>query len=123
MREAAAFLLLTTISLCACAPKAGPPKAVALDCSQSFEALKGKITAQPGLVAAPQEPTEPYRTYSTADSRTSYFITQPGAPAHLAILMQQAVGGQIKNTGCAYGDKAAYEQLMAYLAGLKAGAK
>ena len=33
------------------------------------------------------------------------------------------MGGAMKNTGCAYGDKAAYDQLMAYLTGLKAGRK
>ena len=117
-----AFTLLALL-LCACAPKAKPPEAVALDCSQPFETLKAKITAQPGLVPAPQEPTEPYRAYSAAEGRASYFITEPGAPAHPAILMQQATGGQMKNTGCAYGDKAAYDQLMAYLTGLKAGRK
>ena len=73
---------------------------------------------------APQEPSEPYRAYSTADGHASYFVTEPGAPAHPAILMQQVAGdGQMKNTGCAYGDKLAYDQLMAYLTGLKAGRK
>jgi hypothetical protein len=97
---------------------------VQLDCAQPFEALKAKITAQPNLNPAPAEPGEPYRTYSTADGRASYFITEPGAPAHPAILMQQAQeGGAMKNSGCAYGDKAAYGQLMAYLASLKAGRK
>jgi len=49
------------------------------------------------------------------------FLTAPTEKA--AILMQQATGGQMKNTGCAYGDKLAYDQLMAYLTGLKAGRK
>jgi hypothetical protein len=114
---------MMALALVACSPKAKPPAAVTLDCSQSFDALKAKITAQPDLSAAPQEPSEPYRAYSTADGRASYFITEPGAPAHPAILMQQAQDGAMKNTGCAYGDHAAYEQLMAYLASLKAGRK
>jgi hypothetical protein len=93
-----------------------------LDCALSFDALKAKVTAQPNLNAAAQEPGEPYRAYTSADGGVSYFITQPGAPAHPAILMQQALpGGAMKNTGCAYGDKTAYAQLMAYLASLKAG--
>ncbi|CAN7355122.1 hypothetical protein LJR225_002130 [Phenylobacterium sp. LjRoot225] len=121
MRRACALLLLPILSLGACAPKAKPAAAVALDCSQPFEALRSKITAQPGLVPAPQEPSEPYRAYSTADGHASYFITEPDAPAHPAILMQQAAGGAMTNTGCAYGDRAAYDQLMAYLTGLKAG--
>jgi hypothetical protein len=123
VRRASALLLLTSLSLCACAPKAKPVATVVLDCSQPFETLKAKITAQPGLNPAPQEPTEPYRAYSTADGHASYFITEPGAPAHPAILMQQAAGGAMTNTGCAYGDKSAYDQLMAYLTGLKAGRK
>ena len=115
--------LLLALGLISCAPKAKPTATVALDCSQSFDALKSKITTQPNLVPAPQEPTEPYRAYSTADGHASYFITEPGAPAHPAILMQQAAGGAMTNTGCAYGDKADYDQLAAYLTGLKAGRK
>ena len=84
--------------------------------------VKAKITAQPNLNAAPAEPGEPYRAYSLADGSVSYFITEPGAPAHPAILMQQAgAGGAMTNTGCAYGDKAAYGQLMTYLTSLKVG--
>jgi len=108
----------------ACAPKAPPPAAIALDCSQPFEAQKAKITAQPNLNAAPAEPGEPYRAYSTVDGKASYFITEPGAPAHPTILMQQVgEGGAMKNTGCAYGDKAAFDQLTAYLESLRAGQK
>ncbi len=124
MRRPLAVFLLLSLGLSACAPKAEPPKPVALDCSQSFEALKAKITSQPNLVPAPPDPAEPYRAYSLADGSLSWFITEPGAPAHPAILMQQAgAGGAMTNTGCAYGDKAAYQQLTAYLAGLKAGRK
>lgn len=121
--RAFALLLFPLLGLGACAPKAKPPAAVVLDCSQPFEALTATITAQPGLKPAPEEAGEPYRVYSTADGRASYFITQPTAPAHPAILMQQAEGGQMKNTGCAWGDKAAYQELMAYLTGLSAGRK
>ena len=123
MKAGVALLLLPALSLCACAPKAKPAAAVTLDCSQPFAALQAKITAQPGLAPAPQEPTEPYRAYSTADGHASYFITEAGAPAHPAILMQQTAGGAMKNTGCAYGDKAAYDRLMTYLTRLKAGRK
>ena len=124
MRAALALILLSASALAACAPKAQAPAALALDCSQPFETLKAKIVAQPALKAAPQEASEPYRAYSTEDGQASYYITEPGAPAHPAILMQQtAGGGAMKNTGCAYGDKAAYAQLVAYLASLKAAAK
>ena len=119
MRRASPLLLLW--ALAACSPKPQPPAAVTLDCRLSFEALRAKIIAQPNLNPAPAEAGEPYRAYSLADGSASWFITEPGAPAHPAILMQQAAGAAIKNTGCAYGDKAAYGQLMAYLAGLKAG--
>jgi hypothetical protein len=123
VRRALALLLLPTLGLGSCAPKAPAVAAVTLDCSLGFDALKAKITAQPGLNPAPQEPTEPYRAYSTADGHASYFITAAGAPAHPAILMQQAQGGEMKNSGCGYGDKPAYDQLVAYLTGLKAGRK
>lgn len=115
--------LLLALSLAGCAPKTKPPSAAELDCAQPFESQVAKITAQAGLKPAPEEAGEPYRAYSTADGRASYFITRPGAPAHPAILMQQAEAGQMKNSGCAYGDKAAYQELMAYLTGLSAGRK
>ena len=101
LRGRRALPLLALAALVACAPKANAPAAVTLDCAQGFAALKGKIVAQPSLKPAPQEPSEPYRAYSTADGHASYFITEPGAPAHPAILMQQAANGQLKNTGCA----------------------
>ena len=124
MRRAAALFLLPLFSFAACAPKAQAPTAVTLDCNQPFEALKAKITAQPNLSPAPQDPGEPYRAYSLADGSASYYGTEPGAPAHPAIRMQQVGdGGAMKNTGCAYGDKAAYAQLMTYLTSLKAGRK
>jgi hypothetical protein len=97
---------------------------VALDCGQPFEALKARVTGQPGLRAAPPEPGEPIRAYSREDGKASYLITEPGAPGHPAILMQQVgADGTLRNTGCPYGDQAGYDQLMTYLTGLKAGRK
>ncbi|CAN7272249.1 hypothetical protein LJR219_001232 [Phenylobacterium sp. LjRoot219] len=121
IRQLAPLLAITLLA--ACAPKAKPSAAAALDCGQPFEAQVAKITAQPGLKPAPEETGEPYRAYSTADGAASYFVTKPGAPAHPAILMQEAAGGQMRNTGCAWGDKAAYQELMTYLTGLSAGRK
>jgi hypothetical protein len=92
---------------------------VQLDCSLPFEALKAKIVAQPHLVPAPKDPAEPYRFYSTDDGATSYLITEPGAPGHPAIMIQKALHHDVKTTGCAYGDKVGYQQLMAYLDSLK----
>jgi hypothetical protein len=93
---------------------------VALDCAQGFEALKAKITTMPGIQAAPKEPSEPYRAFSTQDGKASYFVTEPGAPAHPAILMQAVTPQGLANTGCSYGDKAAYGQLVAYIQSLAA---
>jgi hypothetical protein len=108
-------------ALGACSPKAPAPapQAAALDCSLRFEVLKAKITAQPHLVPAPKDPNEPYRFYSSEDQRTSYLITEPGAPGHPAIMMQRAVAHDVKTTGCAYGDPDGYRQLLAYLDSLK----
>jgi hypothetical protein len=111
------------LALAACAPKAAPPAAVALDCALGFDALKAKVTTQPGIVAAPADASEPYRAYSTVDGQASYYVTEPGAPAHPAILMQQVTPGGAKNTGCRFGDKVAYDQLTAYLQSLKAAHK
>jgi hypothetical protein len=122
VRGHAEFLpLLIALPLCACAPKreATAPVALALDCNVAFDAQSAKLTAQPHLVPAPHAPGEPYAFYSTEDGRASYLITLKGAPGHPAILMQTASGGQVKTTGCRYGDPKGYKQLMAYLDGLK----
>jgi len=102
--------------------KAAPPEpgALGLDCSLAFEVQAGRIVAQAGLVAAPKDPAEPYRFYSSADGKVSYLITEPGAPGHPAIMMQRAVAHDVKTTGCPYGDAAGYRQLMTYMEGLKA---
>ena len=90
-----------------------------LDCRQPFQAQAKAITAQPHLVPAPHAPGEPYAFYSTDDNRVSYLITEPGAPGHPAIMMQTAANGDVKTTGCAYGNKRGYEQLKTYLDSLK----
>lgn len=113
--------ILTLLPLCACAPKAEPLEAgpLPLDCAQPFDALSAKITAQPHLVPAPHAPGEPYAFYSTEDNRASYLITLKGAPGYPAILMQVAKSGRVVTTGCPYGDKKGYQQLMSYLDSLK----
>ncbi|MDE2486452.1 MAG: hypothetical protein KGO51_03565 [Alphaproteobacteria bacterium] len=113
--------LIGLLALGACSPKAAAPAAgpVQLDCAVPFETLKAKIVAQPHLVPAPKDPAEPYRFYSTDDQSTSYLITEPGAPGHPAIMIQRALPGGVKTTGCAYGDKQGYAQLLAYLDSLK----
>jgi hypothetical protein len=122
--RALALAALLSLSLTACAPKAPAAGPVQLDCSQTFEALQAKIVAQTNLNAAPPAADEPVAAYSTGDGHASYLITKPGSPAHPAILMQQTqAGGALKNSGCAYGDKTAYDALMTYLTGLKANRK
>lgn len=120
MRAQAALACLT-FALCACSQKPPAPafQPVQLDCSLPFETLKAKIVSQPHLVPAPKDPAEPYRFYSTDDAQTSYLITEPGAPGHPAIMIQKALAGGVKTTGCAYGDRHGYDQLMAYLDSLK----
>lgn len=118
MRARGALLALLVLS--ACAPKPAE-KALAyldLDCSKPFDAQAAAIVAQPGLVDAGEVGAEPYRYFSSADGRTSYLITKPGSPAHPAIMIQKAHNG-VTTTGCAYGSKRGYDQLLAYLEGLK----
>ena len=114
-------LILTLPLAVACAPKSdtAAPAAMALDCKMDFAAQSAKITAQPNLTAAQHAPGEPYTFYSTNDGHASYLITMPGAPGHPAIMMQAAAGGQVKTTGCAYGNKRGYQQLATYLDSLK----
>jgi len=121
VRRASAFALLLTLPICACSPKPATHGAemLSLDCAKPFEAQAQTITAQPGLKGAPKDPAEPYRWYSSEDGATSYMVTEPGAPGHPAIMMQKALHGDVKTTGCAYGDKAGYDQLMKYLDSLK----
>lgn len=111
---------LAVLALTGCTGEAEAPVAYkALDCAQPFEAQAAALVAQPHLVPAPKDPAEPYRFYSSSDGRTSYLITEPAAPGHPAIMMQQAQGSDVVTTGCPYGDKAGYDQLHAYLDGLK----
>lgn len=108
------------LALGACSETAeAPVRYHALDCGQPFEAQAAALAAQPDLVPAPKDPAEPYRFYSSADGKTSYLFTETGAPGHPAIMMQQAKGSEVVTTGCPYGDKAGYDQLHAYLDGLK----
>jgi len=95
------------------------PEALKLDCKLDFKAQADRIIAQPNLAPPSHAPGEPYTFYSTTDGRASYLITEPGAPGHPAIMMQDAVGGQVKTTGCAYGNKRGYQQLLTYLDSLK----
>jgi hypothetical protein len=119
-----AALLIFALPLCACAPKpeAPPPAPLALDCTQPFEALAARLTAQPHLLPAPKEPGEPYRFYSMDNGAVSYVVTEKGAPGHPAILMQTASGGKVATTGCPYGDKKGYAKVLAYIDSLKAAA-
>jgi hypothetical protein len=113
--------LALVLFLAACdkpAPPAAP--ALGLDCSQDFAGQSQRIVGQAGLVAAPKDPAEPYRFYSSADGKVSYLITEPGAPGHPAILMQTSGNGTEKTTGCPYGDPKGYAQVLAYIESLRA---
>ena len=106
--------------IAACAPETEPQVAyLGLDCAKPFEEQAAALTAQPKLDPAPEDPAEPYRFYSSFDGRTSYLITKPSAPAHPAIMMQKAEGGTVRTTGCPYGDRKKYDELLAYLDSLK----
>ena len=124
MRAVFALSLLLPLTVAACAPKAEPaaPPRLVLDCSLSYEALSAKVLTYPGLVPAPEQRGEPYRFYNVTGGRVAFVLTEPGAPGHPAIFKQEAAqenGRKVmKNTGCAYGDKAGYDQVMAYLESL-----
>lgn len=118
MKAWAALAALFTLGACSDAAEE-PVSYKTLVCTQPFEEQAAALVAQPQLNPAPKDPAEPYRFYSSADGRTSYLITERAAPGHPAIMMQQAKGSNVVTTGCPYGDKAGYDQLHAYLDGLK----
>lgn len=120
MRASALIPLL--LALGACTPEPPPKPRLQLDCSLSYEALSAKVMAHPGLIQQPAEKGEPYRFYTVEDAGEAFVFTAPGAPGHPAILKQEVVrdasGAHMRNTGCPYGDKAGYEQVLAYLESL-----
>ena len=112
---------LAALALAGCSDKPDPDAPVVyldLDCAKPFEAQVAAITAQPKLTPAGVVGAEPYHYYSSTDGRTSYLVTRPGSPAHPAIMIQRA-GSGVTTSGCAYGDKEAYDELLAYLESLK----
>ena len=125
MKGPALLALIPFLPLAACAPEPPPARqSLALDCDLPYETLAAKVLAQPGLKPAPQERGEPYRFYNMQGGGEAFVLTQAGAPGHPAVFKQEAVqeaGRKVmKNTGCAYGDKAGFAQVMAYLESLSA---
>ena len=123
MRGSALLALIPLLVLGACAPEPPPARQrLALDCSLAYEALAAQVLAQPGLKPAPQERGEPYRFYNMEGGGEAFVLTQPGAPGHPAVFKQEAAqenGRKVmNNTGCAYGDKAGFDQVMTYLESL-----
>ena len=117
MRIWSALPLLLTLA--ACAPKTEPPATYRdLDCAQPFDAQVATIIAQPRLVPAGTVGSEPYSYYSAADGSVSYLISRKGSPAHPAIMIQRARNG-VHTSGCAYGSRKGYDELLAYLESLK----
>ena len=125
MRDAALLALIPLLALQACAPEPPPARRkLVLDCNLPYETLAARVLAQPGLKPAPQERGEPYRFYNMEGGGEAFVLTHAGAPGHPAVFKQEAVqesGRKVmKNTGCAYGDKAGFDQVMAYLESLSA---
>ncbi|MDP3660070.1 hypothetical protein [Phenylobacterium sp.] len=113
---------LAALALGACGSPPQTPStrpAFVLDCDKGFAVLSARIAADPDLVKAPATPGEPYDVYNATDGHASFFVTQKAAPGHPAIVMQQPerVGGKLdmKNTGCPYGQRKGYDELITYL--------
>lgn len=119
MRLGAALIAALALAACSQKPDEDAPVAyMDLDCAQPFDAQVAAIKAQPKLVPAGEVGAEPYSYYSSADGKVSYLITRPGSPAHPAIMIQRA-RAKVHTTGCAYGSKPGYDELLAYLESLK----
>ena len=113
------------LALAACAPPAPEPVAAfELDCAQGFDAIRAAILARPGLTPAPDAPGEPYEIFNEESGRASYILTRPEAPAHPAVFIQTATrrdGERVmEREGCAFGNAAEYDQLLAYWESLAA---
>lgn len=120
MRGAGPLLGGALLLVSACAPKAEAPpapKPLVLDCALGFDALSARIAAEPGLARA-TAPGEPYRYYNAADGHVSYVVTEPGGAGHPAVVRQTATTSGMVEDGCPYGDKAGYDQLVAYMKSL-----
>ena len=117
--------LALALGLTACAPPAPEPLAAFdLDCAQGFEAIGADIRARPGVKLAPDAPGEPYEVFNEETGRASYILTKPAAPAHPAVFIQTAArrdGARVmEHEGCAFGDAAEYDKLLAYWESLAA---
>ncbi len=110
---------LLALGLGACAPSGPEPVAAyRLDCTQGFDAIRAEIVGRPSVKPAPDAPGEPYEIFNEESGRASYIFTKPEAPAHPAVFIQTATrrdGARVmEHEGCALGDLAAYDQLLAY---------
>ena len=116
-----AHALLPFLLLCACAPEPPPRPELQLDCKLGFAEMSRRIAAEPGLSPA-QDPSEPYRYYKPEGGGATFVVTVPGAPGHPAIFRQAAAheGGRkvMRTTGCPFGDRNGYDQVLAYLESL-----
>jgi hypothetical protein len=118
---------LALLALAACSPKAQAPSGPAfqLDCAKGFEAQAAALAADPAIKAAPKGEGQPYRFFNAADGKTAWVVTESGSAAHPAVVEQAAVRENgvltMKNRGCAYGDRAGYDELVAYMETLSAG--
>jgi hypothetical protein len=119
----AALVAIPLLALAACAPGDQATYQISvhfpLHCDQPFADQVRAIAAMPGGKRA-QASGEPYDYFNAEGGQTSYVVTRPEAPAHPAILIQQVEGGVQKTTGCAYGDRKAFDDLLAYIQGLGA---
>lgn len=111
--------VLLALSLSACAPSGpAPVAAFTLDCAQGFDAIRAEVLARPSVKPAPESPGEPYDIFNEASGRASYIFTRPEAPAHPAVVIQSATRRDgtpvMEHEGCAMGNQAAYDQLLAY---------
>ncbi|MDP1617950.1 hypothetical protein [Phenylobacterium sp.] len=116
---------LAGLALTACAPPAPEPVAAfELNCAAGFDAIRSEILARPGVKPAPDAPGEPYEIFNEETGRASYILTRPQAPAHPAVFVQTATrrdGARVmEHEGCAFGDVAEYDQLLAYWESLAA---
>jgi hypothetical protein len=112
-----ALLCGGVLCLSACAPTVAPPPVFKLDCRLGYEQLAKQIATLPDIQLA-RAPGEPYHYFNSLDGQTSYVVTLPGGSGHPAVIEQRSTSTGMVDSGCAFGDKSGYDELIAYLESL-----
>lgn len=91
----------------------------AMDCTVGFERLVEQIARTPGVRSRQPTETDRFQMYQDDLTRSTYYVTTQGLPAHPSVLrltvVQGQVGARVSSNGCGYGNEAEAPQLVALI--------